>query len=182
MPMYASDGNDPMNRLFAALAVLTLLLPAPAKAQQRESYDYWAFNRDMIQHGVQAILMCNGLFTSNRSLEQVFAQELAYVNEPVGTAQGGDYVVDWDRKAVAIGGNAPGDAPTVRAAFREGLGCVVMAPDQTFDDIADLPILDTPPPPGDPAQIPWPDGDLVEDMPLGILQIVFSSCFVNFIE
>ena len=89
----------------------------------------WQFNRELIQRGVQAVLTCNGLFTSNRTLDQVYEQELAYVRNPIGTAEGGDYEVDWDRKAVAIG--APGHVPTVRAAFRTGIGCVVMAPDQT---------------------------------------------------
>jgi CubicO group peptidase (beta-lactamase class C family) len=58
----------------------------------------------------------------------------------------------------------------MRAAFRDGLGCVILAPDQTFDDLDDLPILETPPLGGDPAAIPWPDGDLVEDreIPPGI--------------
>jgi len=150
-----------MKRLLFLLVATALFLPASSPAQQREGYDYWQFNREMIQRGQQAILQCNGLFTSNRTLEQVFAQELAYVREPVGTAAGGDYVVDRARKAVAIG--APGYVPTMRAAFREGLGCIIMAPDQTFDDIDSLPILDVPPLSGDPANIPWPDGDLIPD-------------------
>ena len=54
----------------------------------------------------------------------------------------------------------------MRAAFREGIGCVIMAPDQTFEDIDNLPILDVPPPPGDPATIAWPDGDLVPEKAL----------------
>ena len=153
-----------MKRSEIALVVAALLLPAVASAQQEESYDYFRFNRDMIQHGMQAVLMCNGLFTSNRTLEQVFQQELAYLRQPVGTPRGGDYVVDWERKGVAIG--APGGTPTMRAAFRKGLGCVIMAPDQTFEDIESLPILDVPPPPGDPATMPWPDGDLIEEKPL----------------
>jgi CubicO group peptidase (beta-lactamase class C family) len=122
----------------------------------------------MIQRGQQAILLCNGLFTSNRTIEQVFAQELAYLREPIGTAAGGDYVVDLARRAVAIGRDD--GVPVMRAAFREGLGCVVMAPDQTFDDLASLPELRVAPPPGDPARIAWPDGDLAEDraLPAGI--------------
>ena len=143
------------------LLLLALLGPAATTAQQEESYDYWQFNREVISRGMQAVFLCNGLFTSNRTLEQVFAQEIAYIREPVGTSGGGDYEVDRDRKAVAIG--APGAVPTMRAAFREGLGCVVMAPDQDFDDIESLPVLDMPPPPGDPATISWPDGDLVAD-------------------
>ena len=153
-----------MKRLLPALAAVALVLPAPAAGRQEETYDYWRFNRDMIQHGIQAVLMCNGLFTSNRTLEQVFEQELAYLRQPVGTARGGNYRVDWDRKAVAIG--SPGGTPVMRAAFRTGLGCVIMAPDQTLEDIESLPILDTPPLAGNPATIPWPDGDLVKDEPL----------------
>ena len=161
-----------MKRLTAALIVFMLLLPVVADAQrggrgqraddgsQQERYDYWQFNREMVRRGQQAILMCNGLFTGNRTLEQVFAQELAFLPEAIGTPNGGDYVVDWDRKAVAIG--AAGYVPTMRAAFREGIGCVILAPDQTLDDIDGLPVLDVPPPPGDAATIPWPDGDLIE--------------------
>ncbi len=153
-----------MRHLPNLLVIIALLTATSAGAQQEENYDYFQFNRDMIQHGVQAILMCNGLFTSNRTLEQVFDQELAYLRNPIGTARGGDYEIDWERKAVAIG--SPGGIPVMRAAFRDGLGCVIMAPDQTLEDIESLPILTTPPPPGDPATIPWPMGDVVAEEPL----------------
>jgi len=153
-----------MKRLTHLVFALALLLPSSVRGQQRETYDYFSPQREMIQRGVQAVLQCNGLFTSHRTLEQVFDQELAYLRSPIGTAEGGDYEVDWDRKAVAIG--APGAIPVMRAAFRKGIGCVVMAPDQTFEDIDDLPILETPPLAGDPATIAWPDGDLVEKRPL----------------
>ena len=160
--------------LFQAGCVADGESPAPAAdgasaeaaaQQQQESYDYWRFNREMIARGMQAVFLCNGLFTSNRTLEQVFEQEIAYIQgrlgTAVGTAAGGDYEVDWERRAVAIG--APGYVPAMRAAFREGLGCVIMAPDQTFADIESLPVLDMPPPAGDPAEIAWPDGDAVAD-------------------
>ena len=151
--------------LVAITAAIGLLgLTAPAPAQQESSFDYWQFNREMIRRGQQAVFMCNGLFVSNRSLAQVFQQELAYLPEPIGTAAGGDYVVDTDHRAVAVG--APDGVPVMRAAFREGIGCVVLAPDQTFDDIDSLPALTMPPPPGDPATISWPDGDMLEDAPL----------------
>ena len=152
------------------LALLALIVPAATcwtnsvHAQQRESYDYWQFNREIVRRGMQAIFLCNGLFTSNRSLELVFEQELAFLENPVGTPDGGDYVVDRERRAVAIG--APDDAPPIRATFREGIGCVVMAPDQTFEDIDDLPQIDMPALAGDPATIPWPNGDLVESTAL----------------
>lgn len=155
-----------MKRLLTPLLAVGLLAPLPAGAQQEESYDYFRPQRAMIRYGQQAILQCNGLFTSNRTLEQVFDQELAFLRQPVGTARGGDYEVDRERKAVAIG--SPGGTPVMRAAFREGLGCVIMAPDQTFEDIHSLPIHTMAPPPGDPAAIPWPNGDLIADEPLSL--------------
>ena len=78
-----------MKRFIAPLLTLLLLLSAPLGAQQQENYDYWKSQREMIQRGQQAIFTCNGLFTSNRTLQQVFAQELAFLRQPVGTAQGG---------------------------------------------------------------------------------------------
>lgn len=137
--------------------ILAFLLCTSLLGQQKETYDYTRANRDMVSHGVQAILMCNGLFTSERSLEQVFSQELAYLPQPVGTARGGDYQVDWDRKTVSIG--VPGGTPVMRAVFREGIGCVILAPDQTFEAIPDLPEQSLPLLAGDPAEIAWPMGD-----------------------
>jgi len=156
-----------MRRFFGALALLLVTAPTVG-AQQEESYDYWRPQREMIRHGQQAVLMCNGLFTGERTLEQVFDQELKFLPQPVGTARGGDYVVDWERRAVAIG--ASGGTPIMRAAYRDGIGCVVLAPDQTFEDIASLPELLLPPPSGDPATIAWPNGDLIGDIaiPSGI--------------
>ena len=140
-----------MKRIVLSLAALALLLPASAVAQQEETYDYWRFQRDMVRYGQQAILMCNGLFTGERTLEQVFGQELAFLPEPVGTPASGDYEVDWEREAVSIG--ASHGTPIMRAAYRKGIGCVILPPDQTYEDIADLPELDLPYPPGDPAMI-----------------------------
>jgi CubicO group peptidase (beta-lactamase class C family) len=136
----------------------------PSGAQQEATYDYWQTNRTMVRYGQQAIFMCNGLFTSNRTLDRVFAQELAFLPNPIGTPRGGEYVVDRERQTVAIGNGE--SAPIMRAAFREGLGCVIMAPDQTFEDIDSLPELTMAPPPGNPRTIPWPDGDLINDMQL----------------
>ncbi|MCH8211367.1 MAG: LysM peptidoglycan-binding domain-containing protein [Planctomycetes bacterium] len=103
-----------MNRLLTVLVVVPLLLLVPAHAQQppKESFDYFAANREMIRNGLQAVLLCNGLFTSERTLEQVFAQELAYLRNPVGTANGGDYLVDRGRRAVAVGGGSSGQPRT----------------------------------------------------------------------
>jgi CubicO group peptidase (beta-lactamase class C family) len=141
-----------------AVRLTALIGPAPLAAQeQEERYDIWAPQREMVRRGQQAVLLCNGLFTSERSLAEVYRRELAFFSDPIGTPEGGDYAVDRARRAVAIGD--PETGPVMRAAFREGIGCVVMAPDQSFDDIDGLPILEMAPLPGDPATIPWPDGD-----------------------
>jgi CubicO group peptidase (beta-lactamase class C family) len=149
-----------MKICFRLLLVLPLSL-SQALAQQSSEYDYFQANRIMIRNGAQALITCNGVFTSNRTLEQIFDQELAIVGETVGSARGGDYVVDSTGQTVAVGGDDSG--PVMRAAFREGVGCVLMSPDQSFDDIDSLPTLDLPYPDMDPATTPWPNGDLVED-------------------
>ncbi len=140
------------------LALLFLLLAGTALAQS-DDYDYFAANRTLIRNGVQAVLQCNGLFTSNRTLEQVFEQELAYLPDAVGSARGGEYEVDEARRMVAVGG--PFAGPVIRAAFREGIGCVVMAPDQAVEDIDALPELRLPYPDFDPGITAWPLGDAV---------------------
>ena len=149
--------------------LLAFLCSNASLAQQEETYDYFGANREMIRNGVQAVLMCNGLYTSNRTLREVYRHELAYLAPerfvgPVGTAAGGEYETNDEIKAVAIGG--PTTGPTIRAAFREGIGCVVMAPDQSFDDIDSLPKLELPYPDVDPALTAWPNGDQVPDKPL----------------
>ena len=50
----------------APAIALFLLFPAGATAQQEDAYDYWQFNREVISRGMQAVFLCNGLFTSNR--------------------------------------------------------------------------------------------------------------------
>ncbi len=143
--------------------MLWVLTSASVWADTSEKFDYFQFNREMIRNGVQAVLTCNGLFTSGRSLRQVFNQELAYMVDfggAVGTADGGDYRVDRAGRYVEVG--PPGSPAQIRAVFRDGIGCVVMAPDQQPSDIASLPVFNIEPPPGDPQTLPWPAGDRVE--------------------
>ena len=149
------------NNMKNLILLTTLLITTTSLfSQQKEQFDYFKANREMIGSGVQAILTCNGLFTSERTIEQVYDKELKYLPQPIGTAKGGDYKIDYERKAVAIG--APGGTPVMRAAFREGIGCVMLAPDQGFEDIPLLPIQELPPLEGDPSKILWPNGDLVK--------------------
>lgn len=151
-----------MKRIFGVL--LVFWMSGQLVAQQQENFDYWKFDKGVIWRGVQTFMMCNGLFTSQRSLDQIFEQELAYVRGRPGFVENGDFQVDKERKAVTVG--LSDDLPAMRAAYREGLGCIVLAPDQTLEDVPSLPILKTPPLAGDPARIPWPDGDLIQQKAL----------------
>lgn len=148
-----------MRKIIYSLLAILVLIPSTSFAQQQENYDYWQHQREIVARGQQAVFMCNGLFTSNRTLEQVFNQELAFLSKPIGTAAGGDYKVNWDLRAVEIG--LAGEVPIMRAAFREGLGCVSMPPDQTLDDINELPELTMPALAGDADNVLWPNGDLL---------------------
>src|SRR6185436_11219552 len=137
----------PMRRAILSILVLSTVV---AGQQTATRYDYLESNRDLIYRGMQALFTCNGLFVSNRTLEQLNAAELKMDRMPLAP----EVQIDRERKAVAIG-----DRPTMRAAYREGLGCVVMGPEQTFADIDSLPILKMPATPGDASRLPWPDGD-----------------------
>ena len=141
---------------------LGLLVSAVAFAQDEE-FDYFSKNRELIHNGVQAVLQCNGLFTSHRTLDQVFDQELAYLRSErfggvVGNASEGDYRVDEANRLVTVG---VATGTPVSAVFREGVGCVVSAPGQDLRQDDSLPALTLPYPRFDPAQIDWPNGDRV---------------------
>jgi CubicO group peptidase (beta-lactamase class C family) len=116
--------------LMAGVAAVSVFAGATAAAQQASGYDYFEPQRQLIRNGVQAVLMCNGLFTSERPLGRVFEQELAYLRDPVGTAEGGNYRVDAAKGLVAD------------------------------EDVRSLPELTLPYPDIDPATTPWPNGDL----------------------
>lgn len=140
-----------------------LMLNLPLQAQQADNFDYFSANRGMIRNGVQAVLTCNGLFTSNRSIEQVFSQELAYLAEPLGDASGGNYEVDRENKLVSVGGGE--DGQVVRAVFRQGIACVVLGPQQTVEHIGELPSITIPDIDIQASEVAWPQGDLVGALP-----------------
>ena len=124
------------------------------------NFDYFADNRQMIRNGVQAVLSCNGLFTSNRDINQVFKNELAYLGERVvGDASSGNYLVDDNAKWVGVGGGK--DGRRIHAVFREGLGCVVVPPNWDLADNSSLPMIDlsyrAP-----STHLPWPMGDVIK--------------------
>jgi len=145
----------------AALCIATLVAAAPAAAQQ--GFSYHGATEEMVARGAQALAICNGLFVSERTLEQIYAGELrAWASEPLPPAR---VEVDQRGKAVAVGGGAGAEGTIMRAAHRYGLGCVAMAPDQSLEDVAALPALELPPVTGDAARTVWPDGDLLPEKP-----------------
>lgn len=134
--------------------------PAPATAQE-PGFDYHRSAGQIVRNGRQALTACNGLFVSNRSLDAVYRQELARMGAPLPPAR---VRIDEEAGTVAVGGDD--DGPPIHAAHREGLGCIVMAPDQGPDDVAALPEVRLAPPADDPDTIPWPRGDRLADAPL----------------
>jgi len=67
------------------LLLLVLIAPSIAWAQQSETYNYWQQSEAIIWRGVKTVMMCNGVFTSNREQEQVREQEWAYTHNRVFT-------------------------------------------------------------------------------------------------
>src|SRR3989337_1197708 len=148
---------------------MALLLAIPAgRLPAQDGFDYHPFTEALADRGAQALHTCNGLFVSKRTLEQISAGELGAAGvEPLPPA---GVEVDHTSQTVAVGGGAGDGVPVRRAVLRPGLGCVVMAPNQTFDDLNQLPALHTPPLPGNPDAIAWPNGDLVppKQLPAGV--------------
>ena len=144
---------------------------------------YHEHSQLIVNRGKQAFMLCNGLFVSGRTVEQIYAEELKLGLMPILPL--GNVSIDIELKSVTVGRgdhrtSASGEAtftglngagvgdpevPIMRAVYREGLGCMTLSPAQTLGDIDELPELTLAPLPGDPSQIPWPDGDLVPDKP-----------------
>ena len=138
--------------MFRSLTLLTLL----ASTALPVAADPFEPQRRMIARGVQAVLTCNGVFTSERPIEAVEAQELAYLRTGIAP-----YEIDASLQMVRVGD--PYTGPVVQAVFREGIGCVVMHPEQTSAEIDALPELPAVAGPETTADVPWPQGDLVPE-------------------
>lgn len=150
-----------MKPLFAFSGLAAILVSAATIAlSAQNAYDYHRSASDIVWRGTQALKLCNGLFVSNRTIDQIYAQELGGLGTPIARER---VEVDAARKTVAIGvGGTSDPIPVMRSALREGIGCVVMSPDQTFADIDKLPRLDMPPLPAAPPSLPWPEGDRID--------------------
>ncbi len=56
-----------MKLLLQSCVCAAVLLGSGMAFAQEEEFDYFAHNRELIRNGVQAVLQCNGLFTSHRT-------------------------------------------------------------------------------------------------------------------
>src|ERR1051326_4987939 len=126
-----------MKRVICVCAVVVLAIVTGHGQQTATRYNYHQLNEALIDGGMQALFICNGLFVSNRSMDQLYGAELKMGLMPLAPPD--QIKIDRERKTVAVGEGGAG--PVMRAAHREGLGCVVMGPEQTFADIDKLPIL-----------------------------------------
>lgn len=133
------------------------LLAHPVSGQ--EGYDVHRATAELVQYGQQALTLCNGLFVSGRSLEEIYQGELARMSQPLPPTR---IRVDEAAGGVEVGVGGDDAVPVMRAVRREGLGCIVLSPDQGFDQAGALPSLPTLEPDYDPDTIPWPRGDRVD--------------------
>lgn len=155
------DGVSVRDCVGLLLGALFIAAAGTPVSSQERIYDYHSSSAEIVWRGTQALKLCNGLFVSNRTVRQIYDKELTGLR-PRGPMTRSRVAIDYREKAVAVGVGGADPVPPMRSAHREGLGCVVMAPHQTFDDIDDLPILQMTPFAGDPDTIPWPDGDMVD--------------------
>lgn len=152
-----------MSPLWILVLALTIFDLNPAYASTA-MHQYDQTNQAIVERGTQALVTCNGLFVSNRTLEQIYDQELKVDGIPLVPQS--LVAVDTKLRTVVVGIAENDPVPTMRAAHREGLGCIVMAPSQTFADVDDLPELKMPSPAGDLKDMPWPVGDQAPNKPL----------------
>ena len=138
---------------------MALLLWSTAISAQ--SFDYFETTRATVRNGMQAMFICNGVFTSHRSLEQIFDQELAYLgDQSLGDSAHGNYQIDHQSQSVRVGGGE--DGPAITAVFRSGIGCLAMAPGMTLEDLGQLPERELEIPDIDIEKLPWPHGNLID--------------------
>src|SRR6516164_7081335 len=104
------------------LAILLLSGVTGNGQQTATRYNYLQLNEALINHGMQALFICNGLFVSNRTMDQLYGAELKMNQMPLALPD--QIKIDRERKTVAVGDGL--SAPVMRAAHREGIGCVVM--------------------------------------------------------
>src|SRR5438094_7117115 len=98
------------------MGIVILVLSAVADKGQQTStrYDYHESTEALINAGMQALFICNGLFVSNRTLAQLYDAELKLDLMPLAPPD--QIKIDRERRTVAVGENGKGPAPAMRSA------------------------------------------------------------------
>ena len=144
--------------------MLLLAFSLPLGAQTFYDYSIHQPTRELMAGGAQALLICNGIFVSDRTLDEIYHLELQQ-RWSTGAVPRSAVEIDHDRKAVTVGaGSRANDPiPAMRSAYLGGAGCVAMAPDQGYDNIDALPRTSPAPPERNPSIIERVDDSLVRN-------------------
>src|SRR6185436_885111 len=106
-----------ISKIHLFVVVILVLSAVVGNGQQTATrYDYHESNQALISAGMQALFICNGLFVSNRTLEQIYSAELKF--DLITLAPPDQIKIDRERKTVVVGEGWKGSA-TMRAAHRE---------------------------------------------------------------
>ncbi len=110
-----SEGIVMASRLWILVLVAMSFGLNPAHASTA-IHQYDQTNQAIVERGTQALVMCNGLFVSGRTLEQIYDQEL--ILDEITMLPQSMVAVDRKRRTVAVGGAENDPIPTMRAADR----------------------------------------------------------------
>jgi CubicO group peptidase (beta-lactamase class C family) len=147
-----------MRRLFGIRQLLTLLTLSVCLGTvlgQTSAAD----KERILAAGYKAGVMCSVVFLGGRDPADVIREELAGPVPLLGAEHSEVPVVDYKTRSVTC--SAGEGLPSRLAVHREGYGTVLLPPGATLADVSSLPQMKMPFPKGDPAKIPWPDGDLL---------------------
>ena len=149
--------TQPTKLYATVIAGMFALQPVYSMANSsKASYDVFQPQREIIHLGVQAVLTCNGLFTSNRTIGQINQQELKYIPGKFGVEPSKLVEINREVKGVAVSNK---HGTTIRAIYRNGIGCVVLRPDQDFTVASSLPSIKLAKAPKNYEYTAWPLGE-----------------------
>src|SRR6476646_3418696 len=92
----------PMSRAISGICLLAvglLSITAGSGQQTATRFNYLQLNEALINNGMQALFICNGLFVSNRTMDQLYGAELKMNQMPLAPPD--QIKVDRERKTVA---------------------------------------------------------------------------------
>ena len=113
----------------------------------------------------QAQFICSSVFIAGRTVQDVLEEELPYADGDIpGTSR---MIYEYEprvyyRDRYVSVRFSEYEEPRI-AAYREGLGCIVLPAGKGKEFIAELPQAKLDPPVADQEQVPWPDGDLIPE-------------------